>query len=993
MEKLEKDSSKYLDKEFPLILEKIDEICDQYRKANVNKKIEEVDEWNISDFFDVNDLERIKQTPEYIVEKILIKFKDFINLNGYFFIMKPHDNLKNLIENKISGKKKKNEKEEKELEKENKNEENEKKSEKKRGKKSIEKKNNEKEKNKKIKKKKENKKEEDKTKEKNNNEKKGEKNKELLEQKKYKEEMKNESEKKYNIKNNKEKHSNSMDKKIPNHLNIHSEGEKEFSYNTLFHKYDINNNVLDKESFLNNSDSKKHNRLLNREKEYNNNKKNSLSSSKNEFERNTSNFSSIKDNLSTNKSIFNINSIEFSSNINNSSSKSKNILENNSCNFSSKNNTSTFYYFPYSYSISSINEEENKNKKKDEKKKENMDTYKLRFFKNKLNLEEGEILSGNSYEEYARKTIKLMFILSIKKVPIFYNPQKIVTDSIIDFYKSQIKLGVINKIDTPIDSSIFEQTKKDKHFEIDIVVELKKNEIIKFIEKFSNKIYFENHFLKKEDKDTKEKVTCYMEIARNLISQGKEKLGQIKKYIKIIKIMNNLRLFVSNMDKYKELLIPYKSSDSTEKIFSIITDGNYEELNFVISEIVIPNFLNPNLNELDIKNNIKNKLNEKPKLFDNIENKDSLIDNIYYVLEIFYHLKVNTIKFCLIYIGEICESTCGLGNILEKLKNLECLNKKGMELNEYTIKKRNNLEELKNKYHEIKKIIHEFEKKCENNIVFNKKIIDNIFDKFDFNIFDFDSFISQIKIECKTYIFGKINDKESKDIIISIFKKFFKFYTKYSQSNREILRKIFEFSKQDKHTIYFLIFYGNFPDYFVSLLSHYKNENIFTFQINNEKNNEIIKFFPDDLIKQINIESKIKDKLQEEIKRNQPLFSKEKMLMPNDLEYKLTQDLNMIFKINGILNLKEILNEIKFDIPEKSKKELIEYLYKISDKLEIKKIDLLEIEKVFKTNLDKLIKNILSRHFYDIFIYKIGKHFKKKFEEELMKSIKLCNKS
>ena len=140
MAKLEKDSSKYLDKGISSILEKIDEICEQYRKANVNKQIAEVDKWDISDFFGVNDLERIKQTPEYIIEKILIKFKDFINLNGYFFIMKPRDNLKNFIENKVSRQKKKNEKEEKEkeLDEENKEEpeeENEKKSEKKREKK------------------------------------------------------------------------------------------------------------------------------------------------------------------------------------------------------------------------------------------------------------------------------------------------------------------------------------------------------------------------------------------------------------------------------------------------------------------------------------------------------------------------------------------------------------------------------------------------------------------------------------------------------------------------------------------------------------------------------------------------------------------------------------------------------------------------------------------------------------------------------------------
>ena len=39
---------------------------------------------------------------------------------------------------------------------------------------------------------------------------------------------------------------------------------------------------------------------------------------------------------------------------------------------------------------------------------------------------------------------------------------------------------------------------------------------------------------------------------------------------------------------YKKILIPYHTSESTEKIFSIITDGNYEDLQFVINKIVIP---------------------------------------------------------------------------------------------------------------------------------------------------------------------------------------------------------------------------------------------------------------------------------------------------------------------------------------------------------------------------------------------------------------------
>ena len=254
-------------------------------------------------------------------------------------------------------------------------------------------------------------------------------------------------------------------------------------------------------------------------------------------------------------------------------------------------------------------------------------------------MEDEENLSDHEYKEYARKTIKLMYILSLKTVPTFQNPKNIYTEYIINFYKGSLKSGIIKKIDTPICFSIFEETQKEKQFEIDIVYELTKKEIIKFVKKYDKIIFFKNHFLNENDKGINEKVTCYAEISRNLIFQGKEKLEQIKKYIKIIKIMNNMKQFLSNLKIYKKILIPYHTSESTEKIFSIITDGNYEELKFVINEIVIPK-LNVELNYTEIKRYIEIKLNKSSNLFKNLENKDSFIDNIYCVLEIFYHLKI-----------------------------------------------------------------------------------------------------------------------------------------------------------------------------------------------------------------------------------------------------------------------------------------------------------------------------------------------------------------
>ena len=549
------------DKRNFVILKKIDEIFEQYIDENRSEKIEDLDKWNISDFFSINDIERIKQTPEYIAEKILNKFKNFINLNEYFYIMKMN-----------------------------------------------------------------------------------------------KEEI-----------SSNEKRSNSMNNilsfnKCKNNLIINTEGEYKKIYNfnnkssnSLFHKKNINNKFQNIKNVLDNSDSNITYKILKRQKGFTNVQKDNSgnnNNNNNKFDSNSSNFSFNKNNSSINK-INTDSSNKLSLNLKESSSIIKKKLENNSSNILSKNDSNLILYnFKYTESSDLIKNSETKNKEKN-KRYENIDIYKLKFFKEKLNLENGENISNKKYVEYVRKLMKLMFILSLKIIPNFYNQQNINTEHLINFYKNLLKLGIIKKIDTPIYSSIFKETKKEKGFKIDIVFELEKNKIIKFIKKYSKIVFFENYFINEKDKDVNEEVTCFMEITRNLISQGKEKLEQIIKYITIIKIMNNMRQFIFDIKNYKKILIPYKALVSTEKIFSIITDGNYEELKFVINEIVIPK-LNVELNYTEIKRYIEIKLNKSSNLFKNLENKDSFIDNIYCVLEIFYHLKINKIKFCLIYIGDIC---------------------------------------------------------------------------------------------------------------------------------------------------------------------------------------------------------------------------------------------------------------------------------------------------------------------------------------------------
>ena len=45
-----------------------------------------------------------------------------------------------------------------------------------------------------------------------------------------------------------------------------------------------------------------------------------------------------------------------------------------------------------------------------------------------------------------------------------------------------------------------------------------------------------------------------------------------------------------------------------------------------------------------------------------------------------------------------------------------------MKLNDYIDNRRQEILNLKTQYHKIKSIIHEFEKECEKNIVFKKKV-------------------------------------------------------------------------------------------------------------------------------------------------------------------------------------------------------------------------------------------------------------------------------
>ena len=79
------------------------------------------------------------------------------------------------------------------------------------------------------------------------------------------------------------------------------------------------------------------------------------------------------------------------------------------------------------------------------------------------------------------------------------------------------------------------------------------------------------------------------------------------------------------------------------------------------------------------------------------------------------------------------------------------------------------------------------------------------------------------------------------------------------------------------------------------------------------------------------IELEFREKINHIIKNYQPFHYKKQILMPTNLESKPINDLNKIFNVNGNINIRNILEEIKFEIPKKKEDELIKYFKEISE--------------------------------------------------------------
>ena len=114
--------------------------------------------------------------------------------------------------------------------------------------------------------------------------------------------------------------------------------------------------------------------------------------------------------------------------------------------------------------------------------KEKIYQFKFNYIKKELGLEGYEKMSGTSYEEFARKSLKIMMMILTQNDIKFENPKKILLNNFFDSYrKNSIKPEL--KIKTDIHNFILADLLDDK-MEIDIVAEFKFEELKELINSY-----------------------------------------------------------------------------------------------------------------------------------------------------------------------------------------------------------------------------------------------------------------------------------------------------------------------------------------------------------------------------------------------------------------------------------------------------------------------------------------------------------------------------
>ena len=329
--------------------------------------------------------------------------------------------------------------------------------------------------------------------------------------------------------------------------------------------------------------------------------------------------------------------------------------------------------FGNSNRANSMNSSQNSNKsKKISKTKEDLNILKLGYTKKLLEMYENEKMTGKEFEEYAKRTLYLMFLMIKKDNYIIYNPKSVNLKGLDQYLMSYEKNKKFNIERCEIDIIINDFQKADFNELINNYLDIFKKfkiirENINKKSKEDNNIFGNNDNSEKNDTDNKN-VHDYSESQNDEIITFEKKEGyeKIDKNQNLQKILNSFNI--------KDI--------SKENIFLIITNGPYL-LFKIIFEILEKVLKDENQNIYDIENKIEEHNDILTKLCESKRNLKEKVKNLY---SLFKDLRKENINHCVLYIGTNSENLKDtdffqINSIINNSENIEELKE---NINEFT---------------------------------------------------------------------------------------------------------------------------------------------------------------------------------------------------------------------------------------------------------------------------------------------------------------------
>lgn len=485
-----------------------------------------------------------------------------------------------------------------------------------------------------------------------------------------------------------------------------------------------------------------------------------------------------------------------------------------------------------------------------------------------------------------------------------------------------------------------------------------------------------------------DKITIIGEIAKNIIKQGKEKLNQILNYIKIISIMNTIKKSkLVDDEKYKEICNDYKCANDTEKILLIITNGDYAKLKNIMSfikELFLENNSSPDF----IKEKISNYIESNKVMFGDETNLASLKDNIYCNYLLFDVLKKNEIKFALLYIGDITSI------------NYEEIYKSILKKEEKVImsenKEKMNIKNIKNIYSQLKVIIKNFEKNLSNSTTLTEDELNPIFKEM-FNPIEniytsqkctlFKKIYRNIKFDAFIYYQDSIlsiRDCIDKSPAMNLLNSHFNLKEDIlsEKETKKLINKVIECPEKYGRKIIFLVYDINYYryeiqpkySYFPPIIKNIYYKKLEQYKIDNNKiKTNVYKVgfdFPYNFFDNLPFKACINKIFDKELKKTKNLFTKDSLLLKENISQKIIFDLNNLFQQNNKeYTFTKIIEKAKFNILIPFHKQALDLFESINGNIDIKIRQ--EIISNISSKLDKLIDNILSFNMYTIIFNKI----------------------